>query len=66
MLILKTKRGEGGKLEMERAVMCQRVLKDILRGLGFIRREMGNQQQSGCGGSKTTGKETTQGAIPRI
>lgn len=36
MLILKTKRRGGGKLEMERTVMCQRVLKDILRSLGFI------------------------------
>lgn len=36
MLFLQTKSGVGEKLEMQRMVTCQRVLKDILRGLGFI------------------------------
>lgn len=47
-------------------VLCQRVLKDILRGLGFTQREMGNEQQSGCEDSKMRSKETKQEAISMI
>lgn len=47
-------------------VLCQRVLKDILRGLGFTQREMGNEQQSGCEDSKMRSKETKQEATSTI
>ena len=60
----RTKRGKKN-LETERLVTCQRVLKDILRDLGFIQREMGSQQ-SGCRGSKTRGRETQQGSVSTI